>query len=493
MIRWRLRRRAAGSAAPDGRPRDEGMALVFAMVFMIMATALILPLLSYTRTVMKAANDEDRKIARVSATTGAMRLALAEPIKLYQACAEKAGLHVAFPLAVPDVGTPVEVECYTINQASELDGSEIRVAMTTVAAGSVAPDGTVGDPYVNNGSLDPHQWWNDATTASQGGSIWLPYLPTHALNHPASSGYMMPSWAGNCRVFFPGTYSDPITITDNIPTYFTSGVYYFEGTVTFGANANVVVGLGAAEGCTTDSEAALYAINAPLNISISGVGGTFILGGAGRLVVTDQGSSNAPTVQFNARLVDPTDVGHTVSQGVSIISVNGTALTTTASTDMVEPAYLEVPKSMTENNPTDTTAPVDAASTGYRPSTLVQTSLADATPIIEVNFTGGGSSVFFVPGYIAVPQGRISINADVGFGSGKTVQLLGAVLAAKVTRTGEIPALLELGFVNRVVQKTFKIVARTPESLGTPYVVSVAIVQVNDYGEYAVNSWVTNS
>ena len=152
-----------------------------------------------------------------------------------------------------------------------------------------------------------------------------------------------------------------------------------------------------------------------------------------------------------------------------------------------------VPKSLTENNPTDTTAPVDAASTGYRPSTLVQTSLADATPIVEVNFSGPGDAIFFVPGYIAVPQGRIHINADVSFGSGKSVQLLGAVLAAKITRTGEIPALLELGFVNRVVQKTFKIVAKTPESIGKPYVVSVAIVQVNDYGEYAVNSWVTNS
>jgi hypothetical protein len=228
----------------------------------------------------------------------------------------------------------------------------------------------VGDVYVNSGAPDPTLWWADSTTASTGGKIWVPSLPTHGLNHPASSGYMMPVWAGSCRVFFPGTYSDAITITDDIPTYFTSGIYYFENTITFGANANVVVGGGAVEGCTTDSEAAYYAINAPASVSISGIGGTFVLGGAGRVVVTDQGSSNAPTVQFNARLVDPTDVGHTVSQGVSIISVNGAFLTSTTSIDHSEPGYLEVPKSLTETNPTDTTAPVDAASTGYRASTL---------------------------------------------------------------------------------------------------------------------------
>ena len=151
-----------------------------------------------------------------------------------------------------------------------------------------------------------------------------------------------------------------------------------------------------------------------------------------------------------------------------------------------------MPKSLTETNPTDATPPVDAASTGYRVSTLVQTSLADATPIVEVSFTGGGAAIFFVPGYIAVPQGRIDVSVGAGAGAGKSVQLLGAVVAAKITRTGEMPALLEMGFVNRVVQKTFKIVAETPDSLGTPKVVSVAIVQINDFGEYAINSFVTN-
>jgi hypothetical protein len=44
-----------------------------------------------------------------------------------------------------------------------------------------------------------------------------------------------------------------------------------------------------------------------------------------------------------------------------------------------------------------------------------------------------------------------------------------------------------LGIVNRVVQKTFKVVSTT--QTGAPVVVSTALVQVNDYGEFVVNSW----
>jgi hypothetical protein len=64
-------------------------------------------------------------------------------------------------------------------------------------------------------------------------------------------------------------------------------------------------------------------------------------------------------------------------------------------------------------------------------------------------------------------------------------------LAAKVNQTVDQPTTLSLGMVNRIVQKTFKLVSTTTS--GTPSVTSVALVQVNDYGEFAVNSWVTSS
>ena len=76
-------------------------------------------------------------------------------------------------------------------------------------------------------------------------------------------------------------------------------------------------------------------------------------------------------------------------------------------------------------------------------------------------------------------------------GVNKDVELVGGVLAALFSQTADQPAPIMIGLVNQIVQKTFKLVAVT--SSGTPWVNSVAIVQINDYGEFAINSWVTNS
>jgi len=486
-LRWPWSVRAR-SRATD---RDEGVALVFALMFIVVGSMVILPLLSYASTVMTAAGGQHRKADRAAAVTGSLRIALADPSHLFTACSAS-GLHNEVPLAtVDDLGITVFTECTTVAEASELSGEDLRVAMTTVAVGSVIPDGTVGDAYINSGASNPLMWWDDMTTESTGGKVFLPYLPTHALNHPANGGYMMPAWAGTCRVYFPGTYNDPVTINDSTPTFFTSGVYYFESNITFGPGANVVVGEGAIEGCTTNAEAAFYAVNAPASISISGIGATFVLGDVGRVVFTDDGTDTGPSVLFNSRLVDPTDVGNTVTSGVSIVSVNGSPFSATVSDNLDEPGYLQVPKSLTETNPTDTTPPVDAASTAYRPSTLVPTLAApDATPIIDISLTGAGVATVYVPGYIAVPQGRINVTVGAGMGADKSVQLVGAVLAARVTHTTDLPVDLQMGFVNRVVQKTFKVVSETDPAAGKPHVVSTAVVQINDYGEYAINSWV---
>jgi hypothetical protein len=69
----------------------------------------------------------------------------------------------------------------------------------------------------------------------------------------------------------------------------------------------------------------------------------------------------------------------------------------------------------------------------------------------------------------------------------KNISLLGGVLAALFTQGTASPATQQLGIVNRVIQKTFKVVSSTTS--GTPLIVSTALVQINDYGEYVVNSW----
>jgi hypothetical protein len=356
--------------------------------------------------------------------------------------------------------------------------------MTTLQAGSTAPVGTVGDTYSGLGSAQINNWVNDTTLVTTGGKILLPQLPDHALSHPSSVGYQMPSWVGSCRVFFPGTYLDPITISDNQPTYFASGIYYFENTITFTGSANVVIGGGSVDGCTNDQDAAYNAINVPLNHNITGYGATFVLGAAGRIVMNDSVAGTGPSVTFNNRLVNDTDIANLPSRGVSIISVDGVANGATQSNDLNLSGQLYVPQSMATGTPA-----VDAASTGYVPSTLVPTvaPAVQTNPIIDFSFTGTNSGTLFVPGYVAVPQGRININVTAASAPKKNISLVGGVLAALFTQSATAPATQQLGIVNQVIQKTFKVVSSTTS--GSPIIVSTALVQINDFGDYVVNSW----
>lgn len=483
---------ARRSADSSDKTKDEGTALTFALVFIVIGSMMLVPMMNYVSVVLRSGAVHHNKGNRAEIVRGALRVTLADPSALYIACGAS-GLHTAVTLAAPDLGVPVHTECTTLSDAAELDSTELRLAMGVVQTGSIAPIGTTGTPYAGNGSANIGGWWADTTSVSQGGKIFLPPLPSHGVNHAAASGYMMPSWAGSCRVYFPGTYTDAVTIADTIPTFFTSGVYYFENTLTFGAGAKVVIGEGAIEGCTTNSEAAFYAINAPSSINISGIGATFVFGGAGRMVVTDSGTATGPSVRFNARLVDPTDVGNYVSAGVSIETVNGVQLGATSSSDLLIAGQLNVPKSTTETNPGDSNPPVDAASTGYRPSTLVP-SVSPAPPVpavLDIILTGAGTATLYIPGYVSVPQGGIKVTVGSAMGGGKSVQMLGGVLAAIFTQSADLPADNQLGMVNRIVQKTFKIVSTTTS--GTPQITSIAIVQVNDFGEFAINSWVTST
>jgi hypothetical protein len=469
------------------RDDDQGVAMVMCMIFVILGTLMVAPLLGYAASVLHSSRIQTQKTTRAEAVRGALRIAMADPKALYDTCSAS-GLHTEVVLANPGLDVAVHTVCTTVNSAAELDDTDLRVALTATQVGSVAPLGAIGTVSPRSGSANPLDWLNDITTDSTGAKIWLPNLPAHALNHPANGGYMMPAWAGSCRVFFPGTYNSAVTISDNIPTFFASGIYYFEGTVTFSGRANVVIGEGAAEGCTDNQDAAYNAINAPTNHNISGLGATFVFGAAGRLVVSDVGATGVgPSVQFNTRLVDPTDVGSLASRGVSIISVDGVKSGST-SVDLSLAGQLQVPRSLVATEP-----PSDPVGGGYLPSTLIPAAVPPyvETPIIDINFTTTSTSTLFIPGYVSVPQGRINITAATGAGVGKSVDLVGGVLAATFSQTLVQPASLHLGMINRIVQKTFKLVGTT--TAGRPSVTSVAIVQINDYGEFAINSWVTES
>ena len=43
---------------------------------------------------------------------------------------------------------------------------------------------------------------------AEDGKIWLPNLPSRALNLRSNAGHLMPTGYPACRVYFPGTYTD---------------------------------------------------------------------------------------------------------------------------------------------------------------------------------------------------------------------------------------------------------------------------------------------
>jgi hypothetical protein len=476
----------------QGPPRDEGMALMFAIVFVVIGSMIVMPLLTYASTVAKSSRILQSKTARAEAVKAAFRTTMGDPTGVYALCdnTNPLGAGINTPVALPDVPLDIAIdnECYWQESTQQAAGGTLRLAMTTTFAGSAAPPYTVGDIY--SGAVPDYNYWpTDATPTSTGGKIFLPPLPVHSTKHPATSGYMMPSWAGPCRVFFPGTYDDPVTISDATPTFFASGVYYFTDTVTFTGSANVVVGGGAVEGCTTNQDAAYFAINAPSTHNITGYGATFVFGGAGRMVISDTTTpGNGVNVTFNDRLVAEQEPAVKASASVSIMTVNGTlAGTTIADTDIA--GQLFVPETLVSNG----TSSDDATANDYTPSTLLP--VADPVPggtsVLDVSLTASNPSSVNIYGYVAVPQGMISLTSSPAAAANKAIAMIGGVLAGRIINTVDVPATTQVGMVNRVTQQTFKIVSTTRS--GLPVVTSEAIVKINEYGRFVVVNWSVQS
>jgi len=82
-----------------------------------------------------------------------------------------------------------------------------------------------------------------------------------------------------------------------------------------------------------------------------------------------------------------------------------------------------------------------------------------------------------------VPQGRFRVANP----NGADVRFIGGILAAQFDITdsrGSTPQSVPIGFVEVIVQRVLRLVSTTAGRE-----TSVAIVQVNQNGAYAVNSW----
>ncbi len=379
--------------------RDEGSALVIALALIVLCGFVILPILEYSQTVSRQTRVLQTKTTRVEAVKGGLRTALADPIELFKTC-EAAGLTVPVTLASPALNTSVTTQCFKMATTLAEDPNTLRYALASTQAGSVIPSGSIGVAMPGSGGSPVNQWVAQATAVPTDDKIWLPNLPPRNLSIRSPIPYSMPAGYPNCQVYFPGTYVDPITIESSTPVFFTSGIYYFEQPIRVSADANVVIGGGAEEGCTNDQEAAFYAVGAPAVHSISGLGATFILGRQGRLVVDTVTPGAGISVVFNQRYVSSTDTTTTSSAGVSIATVNG-EMNGANQVDLNRPGSMFVPMSQV-----DGATPVPAASQGYVPSTLVSgssgtvgryvrvqlTSTVDALSLAEVQVNGVDSS-----------------------------------------------------------------------------------------------------
>ena len=111
-----------------------------------------------------------------------------------------------------------------------------------------------------------------------------------------------------------------------------------------------------------------------------------------------------------------------------------------------------------------------------------------------------------IPGLVAVPQGVVRLYNPNGIGKfaapsavppmvadGNVVQVSGGIVAAAFrVRDGRADSgdiTVPIGLINPTVQRTYQIRTCTP-SCSSPRATSTAVVQVNQNGAYAVNSWV---
>lgn len=535
MIRRRTTSIDSTTSIEDTRPaadqpvRDQGASLVFALASIVLISMFVLPVMDYTMAVLRADSVRSTVSERTEAVKGGLRAALQDPVELYQACVAS-GRTTPVELAVPP-GLGIRSYCTTTRDALQDVPSDQRyaIALTQVGAEAAIPpnyvapperpelDGTIGAAWCTSitaadelqvpcgrvfpgsGASDIDAWQDEATATSQGAKVFHPALPPFRNTLSFSGGYMMPAATGACRVYFPGKYTDDVVIADSTPTYFVSGVYYFERALRISGNAQVVAGTGSMPGCVeSDAVAVADAIGAPFDASSTGVGATFVFGANGRLVIDTATSGSNMSFIMNRRLVAEEDPLH-VLNNISIMSVNG-VFNGSATTRLIRPGQLDVPVSPVQNGGALSPNPWTHF---YRASNLVSTPTpavgcalpltgvnADC-PIIDVNMTTNATVTVRIPGYIAVPQGSVVLNGTPGSGANKSISLGGGVLAAQMQVSGEAPAFLQLGLLNPVVQKTFKIVTETVD--GSPKVVSTALVQVNETGGHAVNSWVVQT
>jgi hypothetical protein len=118
----------------------------------------------------------------------------------------------------------------------------------------------------------------------------------------------------------------------------------------------------------------------------------------------------------------------------------------------------------------------------YEPAAATERPTPDA--VVEIASSSSHALTVYVPGYIAAPQGVVKVTTTDP--ANKSVSLSGGVLAAWSTIGDDRPDDFTYGLLNPTTQRIVRIHTRVD---GT-HVEAEAVVQVNETGAWAVNSWV---
>ena len=350
---------------------DRGSVLPLVLVLMVVGSLVVIPLLQYAVTVMRAGEVESDKARSIEYARAGLRTALVSTEALYENCGLFAGDSPRTVASVDLAG--VTTTCRVVATANYLDPTEVPFHLATVQIDQPIPADFSGPFNYTNPATAPDgeaAWHADRSVEREALKVWVPNLPVRPDSDrttPAQGDddYSRPMSFGTCDVYFPGTYREPVVVSGPRPTYFVSGIYYFERTITFEDGAEAVVGDGETEGCTSDIDALNYVSNPPDSSLISGVGATFVFGDEGRLVADN--SSGPVSVVFNQRYADDTEEGALPSDGVSIMTVNGD-LDDANPTGDVLPLFVDDVLATFPANVTVAGEIVNVAGDGYVPS-----------------------------------------------------------------------------------------------------------------------------
>lgn len=391
------RHRVARSRRAGLADRDRGSVLTICLVLIVIASLVILPLLSYSATVFRANQVVAENTAEAEAARAGLRVALADPTETYRICGSTSD--VTLPGPGLDITTMTTCALLDVAGSSEYD-EMYGVASAWYGESPLANIGVAG--IVFDQPLATESDWISFSAARRPSEleprvVWTPQLPVHALAARSAAPYALPPeyplpGVSSCDVYFPGTYADPVVLSG--PTYFASGVYYFESEVRVvgntepGGDATVVVtGHGDVAGCINDTAAWFSVIDPPVVHNITGKGATFVLGAESRLVVDD--TDGPVTLLMNHRYVESPDAD--ASAAPSIMTVNGRWDSETATfDDLISPTELHVPRSMVDA-PSGTATAIEH---GYVPSTLTPVRRAPTEPQNLIAAPRSGGAVF---------------------------------------------------------------------------------------------------